>query len=304
VAGKSKYLIVVSGPTASGKTGLSIALAKEFQTEIVCADARQIYRHMDIGTAKPTPSELEAAPHHLVDFLDIEESYSAGQYERDALEVIEKIHNSKEVAIMVGGSGFYVQALTDGIPETPESVKTIRDELNLLFDEKGLSALQERLVALNAAYYETCEQQNPRRLMRAIEIIESTGKLPTEFEPIKKDRPFKCIFIGLDWEREALYDRINRRVDLMVEAGLEAEAKSLSPKRKLQSTQTVGYCEWFDFFDGNISREKAIELIKRNSRHYAKRQMTWWRKKEEMHWFKPDDLEGILNYLRKEISTT
>jgi len=299
---KAKYLIVVSGPTCSGKTGLSIALAQAFNTEIVSADARQIYQEMNIGTAKPTPEELQAAPHHLVDFLSVKENYSAGQFERDALEIIQQIHSRSELAIMVGGSGFYVQAITDGIPDTPASVFVIREELNELYANSGLEALQNRLRDLNKAYYEKSEKQNPRRLMRAIEIIESTGKTPDEFVLQKKERPFQTILIGLDWEREALYERINQRVDIMVEAGLEAEAKKFYPLRHYQSTQTVGYREWFDYFDGNISREKAIELIKRNTRHYAKRQMTWWRKNQEIKWFKPGEQESILNYLRTEIN--
>lgn len=300
----SKYLVVVSGPTCSGKTGLSIALAQAFKTEIVSADARQIFKEMDIGTAKPTAEEREAAPHQLVDFLSVKENYSAGQFERDALEAIEQIHSRSDIAIMVGGSGFYVQAITDGIPDTPASVYEIREELNELYATAGLEALQKRLRDLNEDYFEKSEKQNPRRLMRAIEIIESTGKTPDEFILQKKERAFKTILIGLEWEREALYERINQRVDDMVEAGLEAEAKKFYPLRHYQSTQTVGYREWFDYFDGNISREKAIELIKRNTRHYAKRQMTWWRKNDEIKWFKPKEQESILDYLRSEIKPT
>jgi len=296
-----KYLIVVTGPTCSGKTGLGIALAQAFNTEIVGADARQIYKQMSIGTAKPTASEMAAATHHLVDFLDIKENYSAGQFERDAIKTIASIHADSDVAIMTGGSGFYVQAVTDGIPDTPQGVYDLRDELNDLFDSAGIEALQTRLKKLNEAYYAKAEVENPRRLMRAIEIIETTGKTPDEFVLVKKERPFKSILIGLDWEREKLYERINLRVDQMVAAGLEAEAKRFYPHRSLQSTQTVGYREWFDFFDGNISREKAIELIKRNTRHYAKRQMTWWRKKENIRWFKPEKRDDILKYLRAEI---
>ncbi len=288
-----KYLIVVGGPTASGKTGLGIRLAQHFNTEILSADSRQFYREMNIGTAKPTQEELAQATHHFIDNLSVHDTYSVGDYEREALDLLEKLYQKHDVVIMVGGSGFFIRAVCEGLDEFPEVPMHIREELNQLFENEGITPLQYELKELDPAYYSQVDTQNPKRLLRALEVCRATGQPFSHFHNKEKSpRPFVPVYIGLDWEREALYERINKRVDMMIEAGLEQEARELHPLRHLTSLQTVGYQEWFDFFDGKIDREEAIRLIKRNSRRYAKRQMTWFRKVEGMQWIKEiDDLE-------------
>ena len=281
-----KYLIVVVGPTAIGKTSLSIALTRSFNTEIISADSRQFYKEMSIGTAAPTSKELEAAKHHFIHHRSIEEDYSVGDFERDALEKLEDLFQSHREVIMVGGSGLYVDAVTKGLDNFPEVDPQIRKDLNQQLEKEGISSLQEELLKVDPEYYAEADVQNPHRLIRALEICRGTGKPYSSFRKnTKAERFFDTIFIGLTAERQTVYDRINRRVDIMMEEGLLEEAKRLYEQRDLNALNTVGYKEIFRFFDGEWSMEKAVEEIKKNTRRFAKRQFTWFRKNEEIHWF-------------------
>jgi len=304
VKNNKKYLIVVGGPTASGKTGLGIRLAKHFDTEILSADSRQFYREMSIGTAKPTPEELAQAKHHFIDNLSIHDTYSVGDYEREAMVLLEKLFEKNDVVVMVGGSGFFIRAVCEGLDKFPKIPADIRGELNQLFENEGIASLQTELQQLDPEYYAQVDTQNPKRLLRALEVCRATGQPFSHFHNKEKPpRLFVPIYIGLDWDREILYERINKRVDAMIDKGLEEEARDLHELQHLTALQTVGYQEWFDFFDGKIDREEAIRLVKRNSRRYAKRQLTWFRKVEEMKWFDTGDFKGIIRFLMQSEST-
>ncbi len=295
-------LIVVAGPTASGKTALGIRLAQHYDSEIISADSRQFYREMNIGTAKPDPTELAAARHHLINSLSIEEEYSAGQFERQGLQLLEKLFQTKQVAILVGGSGLFIRALCEGLDVFPDIPPEIRQEWQEKFERKGIEVLQQALQELDPEYYKQVDQQNPQRLMRALEVSSFTGQPYSVFRQAqKKERPFNVLYIVLDWERKELYDRINQRVDMMMEKELLEEAKHLYPKRHLNALQTVGYQELFDHFSGKTSLEEAVALIKRNSRRYAKRQLTWFRKLPESLWVHPDKWEQILEWLDRKL---
>ncbi len=285
----TKYLIVVLGATASGKTALAIDLANHYGGAILSSDSRQFFKEMSIGTAKPTPEELAAAPHHFVDSLSIHQDYTIGAFERDGLAFLEQYYQQKNTAILAGGAGMYIKAICQGLDDFPKVDKAIRVALNEQLETVGITSLQQELQQLDPVYYEKVDQQNPQRLIRALEICRGTGQPFSYFQAqnTARTRPFEVIKIGIDWERSALYDRINRRVDLMLEQGLLAEAKALYPYRTLNALQTVGYQEFFDYFDGNITLDKAIELVKRNSRRYAKRQLTWFRKDTNIIWVKP-----------------
>lgn len=296
---KNKYLIVVTGPTASGKTTLSIALAKEFNTEVISADSRQFYKEMQIGTARPTEDELQGVPHHILGHISIHEHYNAGMFEKDALKILDKIFLKKNIAIVCGGSGMYVNALCYGLDKLPQQNEDIRNKLEKLLQEKGIEALQEKLKVLDAAYYEIVDLKNPHRLMRAIEVCMSTGIPYSQLRKNeKKERSFQILKIAIDWPREKLYERINQRVDLMFEQGLEKEAKKLFPYKNINALQTVGYQELFNYFEGKCSIEEAKQLIKQNSRRFAKRQLTWFRKDKEIKWFKPEEINNIIPYLQ------
>ena len=292
-------LLVLSGPTASGKTSLAIRLAQHFQTVIVSADSRQFFREMNIGTAKPTAEELAQAPHYFIDSHSITEGYSVGQYEREALELLQKLYQEHEIVILTGGSGLYINALCQGMDQFPEVPEAVRQSVEDDLEKRGIGYLQEELRTADPPYYAAVDLNNPHRLIRALSVCRSSGQPYSSFRKAgAAERFFRPIHLQLHWPRAELYDRINRRVDLMLEAGLEEEARSLYPQKHLTALQTVGYQELFDYFDGNISREKAIELIKRNSRRYAKRQLTWFRR--DGHWkrFRPGEWEGILRYLQ------
>jgi tRNA dimethylallyltransferase len=293
-----KTLIVIGGPTASGKTAAAIALAQHFDTEVISADARQFYRQMSIGTAKPTPEELAAVPHHLVGHLDVWQSYNAGAFERDALQVLEAIFRKKDVAVAVGGSGLYLRSLCFGIDEMPAVPAEIRKQTDALLQEKGLPFLLEELQRCDASYYNEVDKANPARVKRAMEIIYATGQPYSSFRKKQAvERPFHSVWIGLDLPREQLYERINRRVELMMEQGLEEEVRSLLPYRDCNALQTVGYTELFDYLDGKIRLTEAIALIQQHTRNYAKRQLTWFRR-EPVQWFAPDDTEGMIRYIQ------
>ncbi len=299
---KIPTLLVVLGPTCVGKTAITIQLAQHFQTDILSCDARQMYQQMNIGTAKPTPEEQAAAPHHFIDFLPIEAEYSAGKYEEEALPLLEELFKEKEVVLMTGGSGLYIQAVCEGFDALPQIDPQYRENLNLIFKEQGLQAIQSLLQQKDPKVFDNMNQSevhNPQRLIRALEIKEATGKSLTDFQSkTPKKRPFQIIKIGLQRDRQKLYERINHRVDLMVEAGLLEEARSLFPHAQYNALQTVGYQELFGYFRQEYDLEEAIRLIKRNTRRYAKRQMTWFRKDPNIQWFHPNDYDEILTYIQ------
>lgn len=279
-------LIVIVGPTAIGKTSLSLDLASHFQTEILSADSRQFFKEMSIGTAAPTPTELSKAPHHFIHHISIEDDYSVGDFEKEALTKLEELFQTHDTVIMVGGSGLYVDAVTKGLDEFPKVDESIRENLNQELHTKGIENLQQQLKELDPQYFSEADIQNPHRLIRALEICIGTGKPYSSFRKNEAaKRPFNNIFIGLDAERQTVYDRINQRVDIMAQEGLIEEARKLYDKRGLNALNTVGYKELFKYFDGEWSQEHAIEEIKKNTRRFAKRQFTWFRKNEQINWF-------------------
>ncbi len=275
----TKKLIVIGGATASGKTAFAIRVAQFFKTEILSADSRQFYRGMDIGTAKPTAAELEAVPHHFIDSLEVTQNYSVGDFERDALAVLKKIFEKRDFAVLVGGSGLFLRAVCEGLDVFPEISEAVKNQV--LEGEKtgGLDWLQQEAERLDAAHFSKMDGQNPARLRRLVEVGLQSGMPFSYFlEKEKKPRPFQPVYLLLDPPREILYQKINDRVDSMVAAGLENEAQKFYEFRHLPALATVGYEEWFDFFDGKMSRAEAIEKIKQHTRNYAKRQGTWFRK--------------------------
>lgn len=281
-----KFLFVVVGPTAIGKTALGIRLAKHFKTEIVSADSRQFFREMKIGTAVPSEAELEAAKHHFIQHISVNDEYSVGDFERDAISRLDQIYNTHDVAIMVGGSGLYVDAVVNGLDEFPEVDPSIRESLNERLEVSGIETLQEELREKDPEYYSEVDLQNPHRLIRALEICIGTGKPYSSFRKKgAKNRIFEPVYIGLTAPREIVYDRINYRVDLMMESGLLEEAKRLAPLKHLNALNTVGYKELFGFIEGQWDLETAVSEIKKNTRRFAKRQLTWFRKNEQIHWF-------------------
>ena len=297
-----KNLILVVGPTAVGKTDLCLNLAKKFNTEIVSCDSRQFYREMQLGTAKPTRDELTQVKHHLIDSLSIEDDYDVRRFEKDALEILELIFRSKETAIITGGSGLFADAIASGFDEMPEVSPEIRGKIIAEYEEKGLGWLQSQVADYDPDYYSQVDRQNPQRLMRALEIYLGTGSKFSSFRrKTKTVRPFKVIKVGLERDRNELYRRIDQRMDQMIEAGLFDEAKSLFQKRHLNAMQTVGYSEIFGFLEGKYDREEAIRLLKRNSRRYAKRQLTWFRRDPEIRWFHPDQEQEILTWIQTQI---
>ncbi len=298
MTGNAKRLIVVVGPTAVGKTTMGIALAKHFKTEIISADSRQFYREMSIGTAKPDVNELTEVRHHFIDSHTIEEEYSAGDFERDVLSLLDMLFEKQDVVVMVGGSGLFVRAVCEGLDTLPKAPTVVRERLNDIFEREGLEPLQQKLKEIDPDYYRHADIQNPQRVIRALEVYEATGQPFSSYrvrEMVK--RPFEIVTIGLNMERQKLYGRINLRVDMMIEMGLVDEVRSLLPYRSKPALLTVGYAEIFDFIDGEISLEEAISRIKQNSRRYAKRQITWFKKYGDTVWFEPEDWQGILSFL-------
>ena len=299
-----KRLFSVVGPTGIGKTKLAIVVAKYFGTEIVSCDARQFFAEMPIGTAVPTEDELAQVKHHFIGNLSVVDEYSIGQYEKDALEKLEQLFQKYDNVVLVGGSGMYEKAVAEGLNNLPESNPENQKRLEQLFSEGGIEALQKLLKELDSAYYQIVDKENPRRLMRALDIIWQTGKTYTENieNPLVK-RDFEVVRIGISADREIIYDRINRRVDLMVQNGLLEEAKNLIPYKDKTALQTVGYTELFKYFSGEWELDFAISEIKKNSRRYAKRQLTWLRKLENIHWIKYDytqeELEKLLEIIKK-----
>lgn len=298
-----KYLVVVVGPTAVGKTALSIKLAKYFETEVLSADSRQFYKEMEIGTAKPTAEEMKGVPHHFVNSRSIHQPYDVGQFEMEALACLDEIFKSHDVAIMAGGSGLFVDAVCRGFDELPKPGPEVRTAVIQLYQRSGIEALQEELRETDPEYYAKVDRQNPQRLMRALEVCRFTGRKFSEMRKgAKAERPFEIIKVGLNTDREVLYQRIDQRMDLMIEAGLFEEAEHLEPFKGLNALQTVGYSEIFGFLGGEYDREEAVRLLKRNSRRYAKRQLTWFKRDEKTRWFAPDDSAGAIRYAKDRMS--
>tara|TARA_B100000795_G_scaffold168785_1_gene127177 strand:+ start:14081 stop:14998 length:918 start_codon:yes stop_codon:yes gene_type:complete len=283
---KKPLLICVVGATGIGKTALGIALAKAFNTEIISADSRQFYKDMSIGTAVPSPKELDAAPHHCIQHKSIFDSYSVGDFEREALLKLDTIFTKQPTAVLVGGSGLYVDAVVNGLDYFPSIDKDIRSRLNETLENQGIKALQTALKEVDPLYYKTMDSENPRRLIRALEIYRGTGKPYSTFLKAKAaNRNFDTLYIGLTADRPIVYQRINARVDIMMENGLLAEVEALYPHRGLNALQTVAYRELFEYIDGTRSLEDAVTEIKKNTRRFAKRQGTWFRKNQNIHWF-------------------
>ena len=298
-----KTLIVVVGPTASGKTALAIRLAQQFQTEIISGDARQFFTEMNIGTARPTQYETQLIPHHLVGHISINQPYSAGLFETEAQKLLSHLFQQHNQVILVGGSGMYIKALCEGFDVLPDVPDNIRIELNQTYIQQGLSTLQQMLAELDPVYYKQVDLNNPQRIIRALEICKITKQPYSSFRKGQKvKRDYRIIKIGLDLPREELYLRINNRVEEMMQGGLLQEVEQLLPYKTLNALKTVGYTELFEYLDQRITLPRAVELIKQNTRHYAKRQMTWFKKDPEIRWFNPNDWQQILNYLQTELS--
>ena len=300
----TKTLIVIVGPTGSGKTALSLSVAQHYACPIISTDSRQFYRGIPIGTAQPTAEEQAAVEHHFIASHALEDDFNCGAYEVAALKRLEELFLKHDVVVAVGGSGLYIKALTEGMDDLPEVSTELRQSLASRLQSEGLEALAEELKALDAAFYEVVDRKNPARVLRALEVCIATGKPYSSLRTgVRRERDFNIIKIGTQMDREVLYERIDRRVDIMIDEGLEQEARAVYDKRHLNSLQTVGYREMFDYFDGTTTRDEAIELIKRNSRRYAKRQMTWFRRDEEIAWFEPSDCDKILQYIDSKICT-
>ncbi|MES2431221.1 MAG: tRNA (adenosine(37)-N6)-dimethylallyltransferase MiaA [Bacteroidota bacterium] len=287
-----KTCIVIVGPTAVGKTAFAIEVAKHFSTQIISADSRQCFKELNIGVARPSEEELAAVHHYFIASHSIHDTVNAATFEKYALEKLDIIFSENDVAVMVGGTGLYVKAFCEGIDEIPEIDPAIRENIINDYNTNGIEWLHGQLKKNDPLFAEKGEMQNPQRMMRALEVKMSTGKSIVEYQSKNKlQRDFNIIKIGLEMPRAELYDRINRRVDIMVENGLLDEVKQLLPYEKLNALQTVGYRELFQYLDGEISLDKAIDLIKQNSRNYAKRQMTWFKKDETIKWIEVDDLK-------------
>jgi tRNA dimethylallyltransferase len=298
-----KTLVVILGPTAVGKTSLSIELSQWLKTEIISCDSRQFYKELDAGTAKPSKEELNLVKHHFINHISVKDYYNASMFEQEVLNLLINLFQTNDVVIMVGGSGMYIDAVCKGIDDLPTVDPEIRNKLIEEFKTDGIESLRLKLKKLDPEYYTRVDLKNPNRLLKAIEVALMTGRPYSEFltKP-HKVREFDIIKIGLNGERDALYDRINQRVDDMMQNGLLIEAREFYPIRHLNALNTVGYKELFQCIDGEITIEKAIELIKRNSRHYARRQMTWFRRDKDIRWFEPSDKDDIKEYITSLIS--
>lgn len=313
----SKYLIVIAGATATGKTAKAIDLAKMFQTEIISCDSRQFYREMNIGTAKPTEDDLNKVPHHFINNLSVHDNYSVGQYEKEVIAFLNDFYKNHDVAVLVGGTGLFIRAVCEGLDEFPDVPEKIKNAVENDYRHYGLEFLQRKLSEVDPVYYQIVDQNNPARLMRALSVYESTGKPFSEFQSGKKaSRLFIPIYICLELPRADLYGRINDRVEVMLKKGLLNEVKGfrisdsntkrsdlINPNSEttLSALQTVGYTELFDYLDKKISLAEAVNKIKQHTRNYAKRQITWFKKTGDWKYFSPDDFEEIASYIRAEM---
>ena len=293
-----KTLIIIAGPTAVGKTDLCVKIAKLLDTEVVSADSRQFYRELAIGTAKPTIEEMAGVKHHFINSHSIQDYYSVGDFERDCLVVLEEIFQKKDVAILTGGSGMFIKMITDGIDEMPEADLDLRQNLAQRLNNEGFEVLADELKNLDPIYYQQVDIQNTQRVLRALEVCISSGKPFSSFRKNQKvERPFRMIKIALERPREELYARIDKRMDMMLASGLEDEAKSVIDFRVHYALKTVGYREIYEHLDGEYDREEMIRLLKRNSRRYAKRQITWFKNQDEFHWFDAKNEEEIIRFI-------
>lgn len=300
----NKTLVVIVGPTGIGKTALAIALARHFSTEIISADSRQFFKEMEIGTAKPSPEELAAAPHHFIDSHSIETLFSTGDFEIQALQLLEELFKKQDLLIMVGGSGLYIDAVCNGLDDLPDTDLNIREKLKEQLEKEGIASIKEQLKTHDPEYYEKVDQANPQRMVRGLEFFLSTGEKLSSYQTnSKKQRPFNIIKIGLNMDRSALYQQINHRVDKMMEAGLLEEVNGLQDYRKYNALNTVGYSELFDYLDGNITLETAIDKIKQNTRRFAKRQLTWFRRDDSIAWFEPTESKAVILHIDKILNS-
>lgn len=298
-----KTLIIIVGPTAVGKTDLCVKLAKRFDTEVVSADSRQFYRELAIGTAKPSATEMDGITHHFVDSHSIQDYYSVGDFERDCLQVLAEIFTRKDVAILTGGSGMFIKMITDGIDEMPEADLVLRQNLAQRLESEGLEVLSEHLKQLDPDYYQQVDIQNTQRVLRALEVCIATGQPYSSFRKNQKvERPFKMIKVALERPREELYTRIDIRMDNMLANGLEDEAKSVMDFREHYALKTVGYREIYEHLDGEYDRLEMVRLLKRNSRRYAKRQMTWFKNQDEFNWFDAKNEHDIIDFIENSVA--
>jgi tRNA dimethylallyltransferase len=295
---RNKILVVITGPTAVGKTAVALHLAKQLDTDIVSADSRQLFREMNIGTAKPSEAELAEVKHYMVNSQAIDKNYDAAQFGRDALEIINRLFQQKKYVILCGGSGLYIKAVCEGFDDIPEVPEEIREELVKKFEHNGIEWLQQRMLEIDPEHFETIDQQNPHRLIRALEVKIGTGESIASFRTNEKlNHNFSIVKIGLELPRDILYQRIDERMDKMIADGLFEEARSLYPFREKNALQTVGYQEVFDFMEKKTNYEEAVSLLKRNSRRYAKRQLTWFKRDKSITWFNPGEINAILAYV-------
>jgi tRNA dimethylallyltransferase len=294
-------LIVITGPTASGKTDISVNIALRYGCDIISADSRQIYSGLCIGTAAPSDKQLSMVKHHLVGFLPVTEYYSASIYEQDVIRLLPSLFGKNPVVVLTGGSGLYIDAVCNGIDNIPDVDQDIRNYYIEKLNNEGVESLRNELKIVDPDHYKRIDLRNPRRIMRALEIFATSGRPYSSFlNRVKSVRDFNILKVGLMPRREFLYDTINRRVDKMIQEGLIEEARSFCEYRDCNALQTVGYRELFEFFDGKISLDEAIDLIKRNTRRYARRQITWWTRDKEIRWFSPGDFELISEYIREK----
>jgi len=297
----TRYLIVIVGPTAVGKTDLCVTLGLSLGTEILSADSRQFYKEMNIGTAKPKENEMRGVPHHFINNRSIGDDYNVGLFEKEALSAIDVIFETKDKCILTGGSGLYIDAVCKGIDEMPKISAQLRKELREELDTKGIQNLLDELEKLDPFYFHQVDKSNGQRIIRALEVCRQTGKPYSSFrKSIVKKRPFNIVKIGLMRDREELYKRIDLRMDTMIDNGLFEEVQTLSPLKNHNALQTVGYKEIFGFLDSEYDKNETIRLLKRNSRRYAKRQMTWFRKEDDYTWFHPDDIQNIKTFISSE----
>jgi tRNA dimethylallyltransferase len=301
-----KTLVVITGPTAVGKTTLCVDIAKHFGTEIISADSRQLYKELAIGTAKPTKEEMNGIPHHFVNSHSINENFNVNDFEKEALKILEQLFQKHNVVLLTGGSGLFIDILCNGFDEEiPTSSIKIREEINSLYNKYGITVLQEKLKQLDPQFYKEIDLNNYKRLERAIEICLLTGKPNSELrQGIKQKRPFNILKIGLERDREELFSRINDRVDIMTKGGLLDEVKSVETYKNHNALKTVGYTELFSFLEDELSLKEAIEKIKVNSRRYAKRQIAWFTKSGDYKWFHPDNKDAILTFIKNKITSS